>query len=201
MCIRDRFTLQVNPEDFKGLEAPAAIALVMDKVRDRYKDQEAWFPVICGVARFSGAGGGAADKAGLVQWANSRFDAELTPDDVGEKSLQKVVDELVVHAKSHLPPEDVISKVDGLLASAYNGNPNRPTNPQALRELVNYANGDFEAALPLTELERASKETARNRLLQSYDRYYRPELGTAERAIMLDVLDTCLLYTSPSPRD
>jgi len=188
--LRQQFTLQVNPDEFKNLESGAAISLVMSKVRDRYKEQEAWFPVICGVARFSGASGGAADKTGLVGWANSRFDAELTPDDVSEKSLQKIVDELVVHAKSHLPPEDVISKIDGYLGAAYNGSPARAANPQALRDLVNYANGDFEAALPFSEVERASKETVRNRVLQAYDRYYRPELGSAERAIMLDVLDT-----------
>jgi preprotein translocase subunit SecA len=188
--LRQQFTLNVNADEFTSLETNAAIALVMKKVRERYQEQEAWFPVICGVAKFSGNGKGATDREGLVAWANSRFDAELKPDDVADKSLQKIVDELVVHAKSHLPPEDVISKIDGYLKSAYNGTPQRPADPQALKELVDYANGDFEAALPLSEVERSSKDVVRNRLLQSFDRYYRPELGSAERAILLDVLDT-----------
>jgi preprotein translocase subunit SecA len=70
-----------------------------------------------------------------------------------------------------------------------NGNGREPGEDAGLDELIQYANHQFEAGLKLDEVQALDRDHLRQAVLRRFDGRYRPELGQAERSLLLEVLD------------
>src|SRR5690606_22607468 len=60
---------------------------------------------------------------------------------------------------------------------------------EVLAQLAEWANDEFDAELDPADLERLTRDDARQRVLSLFDSRYRPELCHAERMLLLEVLD------------
>ena len=190
--LHTQFTIDVSMADLKPFEeaAPAA-EFLKKKARERYRQQEIQFPVSVAMNRFVSAGN-AADREGLYRWATGRFQATFSPDEFREKPLAELETLLKNRSASFFPQEELLSQVETHLNRAFpaNGNGRQPTDQEpALRELISFANQQFEAALQVEDLKPLPRQDARQAVLQSIDRRFRPELRHAEHSLLLHILD------------
>jgi preprotein translocase subunit SecA len=99
----------------RGLDAAAFKSLVKAKARAAYAHREIEYPVLVGLAHFSGRqpdGSRRLDREGLVAWAQERFDPAVTEADLASGDLDELRRVLVAastrrHAQSDDPRDEM----------------------------------------------------------------------------------------------
>ena len=198
--LQQQFTIECTPEDFEGKSIPEAEKFIGERIRELYHNKEVTFPVSVGMTKFmaesSDKGGERYNREGLIKWANDRFRLRLDPEQVRTKPRTEIESLLTDGSRSYLGEKDVVSRVDEYLDKAYgekNGHDARQDKvrePQVVAQLAQWANEEFHSNLQPADLESLSRGDARVRVLHEYDQKCRPELYHAERALLLEVVDT-----------
>ena len=198
-----QFALRVDPAEFAEIDEPGEIkAGVMARLDAMYKDKEVMFPVAVGMTRFLQETG-SGDRLGLARWASGRFDKPLDPEAVESKPRNELEGLLADASRGYFINGEVADRVDDTLDRVYGGrgvNPmprgddpdrtRKAEHPEELKGLIDWANKEFEAGLEATQIATLPKKIARQTLMKPYEERYRPELAHAERALILEVLDT-----------
>jgi len=194
--LKHQYNTDIGPDDlsvFEDAEGPKGI--IREKLRTAYREQEIKFPVSVGMTRFLSSGGH-SDREGLIRWANGRFQSSLSADDFKEKERPEIENLLTERSRSFFPSSEALDQLQEQFAPDRNGSPdsnghtdNQDHSPTDVRGLVDFANQQFHADLKPEALADLDWEGAHREVLQRYDARYRPELGHAERAVLLDVLD------------
>jgi preprotein translocase subunit SecA len=194
--LHQQFTLEMRPEDFENVSPEDAITLVNRKIEELYNQKEIEFPVAVGMTNFmaegSGGGGERYNREGLIRWANDRFQARLPLDDVRDRPRAEIESLLKESSRKFFVNGDLMGKADQYLDRAYpdhNGQAAKSGN-EALGELSHWANQEFRLQLDPQDFAGLDYESARGRVLNAYETRFRPELYQAERALILEVLDT-----------
>ncbi len=194
--LKHQYNIDVDPDGLSGFEeADGPKQLIRESLRAAYREQEIKFPVSVGMTRFL-SGGGHSDREGLIRWANGRFQSSLSADDFKEKERPEIEDLLTERSRSFFPSSESLDRLQEQFAPDRNGSPdsnghaaNQDHHPPDVRGLVDFANQQFHVDLKPEALADLGWEEAHREVLQRYDARYRPELGHAERAVLLDVLD------------
>jgi preprotein translocase subunit SecA len=193
--LKYQYDLEIAPSEFERFDESSAVKqFIRQKLREKYRHQEIKFPVSVGMTRFLGGPGTASDKEGLIQWANGRFHSSLSPADLKEKERPEIEKRLLDESLKYFPEHGLIEQVDEYLDKAYESNGHQTNghpvaDKDALTQLVTLAKLQLEADVEVEDLLPLDREGARRQVLQYFDRRFRPELGHAERAVLLDVLD------------
>jgi len=152
-----------------------------------------------------GVGGEKYNREGLVRWANDRFAVNLQLDDISKKPRNEIESVLAKCSRDYFSRSDALTKLDEMLATAYGDGASNGQHHQgngkaapsrnghdaaAVNQLTRWVNEELQTDLSPSDFESLSAEDARQKVLQEYDHRYRPELCHAERALLLDVLDT-----------
>ena len=189
--LRHQYGIEMTPEEFAGFEEgdiQGPVELVNSRVREAYRQKEIRFPVSVAVGRY--LTDRHVDREGLIRWANNRFRTGLTEDDFKEKERGQIEKLLLDRSRSYFPGEDVLVQVDAYLDRAdEETNGHGLEESGAFRELIDYANSEFEAGLQPDAIQPLDRDHVRQAVLQSFDGRFRPELGRAERDVLLEVLD------------
>jgi preprotein translocase subunit SecA len=204
--IGQQYGIPMSPEMFEGKSEAEAVALIQQTVKDVYHNKEVEFPVSVGLTSFMAEhrGGAKYDREGLVRWANGRFQTRLDPNEVESKPRHEIARLLTECSRRFLDRGAAVSRLEDYLNKAYGdsgmrngesngrhgGEPQGPANPAALEEMIAWANQEFQAGLDAATLTQVDRRTARQAVLQGYERRYRPELCETERSLILEVLDT-----------
>ena len=200
--LANQFTLVIQPERFEGKSIDEAVALILTEIDTIYKDKEIHFPVSVGMSRFMSeqAGGGERyDREGLARWANGRFQTQLDPESFRGKARDEILGVLTQCSQSFYSGGTnghTLEKVDEYLDKAYGRRNGEETDfalvkqPEPLKEMVTWAHEQFKADLEVDDLLPLAREQARRRVVGEYEARFRPELREAERALLLEVLDT-----------
>ncbi|MGH7127353.1 MAG: SEC-C metal-binding domain-containing protein, partial [Planctomycetaceae bacterium] len=204
--LQHQFTLHCTPEEFQNVEDESeAIERVLEKIRGAYREKEILFPVAVGMTNcFSNqqTGGERDRREKLVHWANHRFGSTLDAEQLRGKSHQDIQNVLADASRRYFIEIDRLDQVDDYLDRAYGengrdvrrngqaGGNGHVENPDVLAELTGWAGRELHVNLQPSDLQELDRESARQRLLTEYDNRYRPELAHAERALLLDVIDT-----------
>jgi preprotein translocase subunit SecA len=191
-----QFGLSMSPSEFADLEPPEVNEKISQKVREHYEEKEVMFPVAVGLTRFSSDSQSVDkyNKEHLVHWVNSRFQCNVTVDDLKGKSHDAIEEFLAKCSKDYLEKAHT-EPLDDYLDRAYgerNGRDPREDkvqDPSALPQLAGWAKSELNADIDPKDLEDLTREDARGRVLSEFDKRYRPELCQAERALVLEVLD------------
>src|SRR5262249_11319813 len=175
-----------------------AVALILGELKNLYEQKEIDFPVAVGMSRFlSEQGGGEKyDREGLANWANGRFQTHLPADSFRGKAREEI--ESVLKSGSGIFPSNGgrAKVIDEYLDGAYgerNGEDTRLApvkHPEPIQDLVKWANEELKSNVEAEDLLPPPREEARRKLVDAVDTRYRPELREAERALVLEVLDT-----------
>jgi preprotein translocase subunit SecA len=102
-----RFGIPVDPAEVEqlrqsGLDAPAFKEMVRRKSRESYAHRDVEYPVVVGLAHFSGRqpdGSRRLDREGLLAWARQRFDPGLTEADLSSADLDQLRRSLVAASR------------------------------------------------------------------------------------------------------
>lgn len=193
--LNHQYGLEIKPEDLPNVsEIEDVIDFVSEEVRKAYREQEIRFPVTIGMTNFipERAQGTRRDPAGLANWASRRFRDDLPETFFDDKARRQIESELIDKSRSYFPGDEPLEKVDSLIDEAYDGSRSTgetPANDAALQQLLAVANEDFEASLQHDDVATLDRDRARQAVLAAFDGKFRPELGQAERSILLDVVD------------
>jgi preprotein translocase subunit SecA len=193
-----QYTLSIAPDKFIGLSTEEAVELVFGELKDLYTRKEVDFPVAVGMSRFlSEQGGGEKyDREGLVNWANGRFQAQLPADSFRGKPREEIESILKNCSHNFTSNGRTLEKVDEFLDRAYgerNGEDTRLApvrEPAPIQELVKWANEELKSNVEAGDLLPLPRDEARRKIVHAVETRYRPELREAERALVLEVLDT-----------
>ncbi len=191
--LHHQYGVEMSPDELGAFENPDdAISAIQERLRSAYRDQEIKFPVAVGMTRFLGDQTH-SDREGLIRWVNDRFGASLTLDDLKEKPRTEIEQRLLECSRHYFPKNGLLDKLDDHLDRVYSGNGDsshqQAANGKAVEELISLAKQQLDVDLDRSRLVSLERDRARQEVLQQFDHHFRPELGHAERALLLDVLD------------
>lgn len=195
--LEHRFSLRMDPKTFNDIEVPDAIDLILEKLETLYHEKEINFPVTLGINKFL-AGRGSndrPDREGLISWANERFESKLDFEDIKSKSRDEVVEVLNTASRGFYRNGELLEEADEILKEAYGDDDDDapdhpPENIQPLEKLSQWTQEKLHAELDAAQLQTLPRSDARRDVQGKIDERYRPELSQAERALILEVLDT-----------
>ena len=211
-----QFTLEMDPEEFsdRELTLEEANEKIRQAIEQLYQSKEVTFPVAVGMANFLADAPGQGERYnrdGLVNWVNDRFASHLSADDLKNKQRSEIASLLTDCSRNYFVGIDTVDKADDLLdgvfdrrnGSSGNGTPagalsakdsatgDADTQQQdVLAQLARWANEEFHSELEPSDFEPLTRDAVRQKLLNEYDHRFRPELSQAERALLLEVVDT-----------
>ena len=191
-----RFSAKLDPSEVRELEPEAVRELVAAKAREVYTQREIDYPVVVGLAHFSGRqadGSRRLDREGLLAWARQRFDESLEDSSLASSDLdvlRGVLREASArrHARDVALREEAVRRIDealpGLRERAHIG----PLGEHAAG-LADWL--EREAGLPAAAraAREATAETLRTAVLSRVDDEIRGEMRRMERAVLLQILD------------
>ena len=195
--LQQQYSLDSTPDQFDSQDCDEVIAKVHDLLDDLYQQKEIAFPVTVGINNFLAgrqSGGERSDREGLVKWASERFDTPITLDNVVNRQRDQIQSSLIEFSeRDYRIGESLKEQIDTLFnddATPANGHPPEKTAELDTGRLIDWAKTSFDVELDADEWNDLAPEAARLRLLAIYDSRFRPELGQAERALILEILDT-----------
>ena len=109
---REKFGFELTPAELEDLKPEAAATLILQRAREAYRHREVAYPVEYHMdiaMQLAQQDGNLAGQA-ILEFANSRYDAQWTPESLVDKTGQQIAEELVNLAKAWL--------VDGRLEEA-----------------------------------------------------------------------------------
>jgi preprotein translocase subunit SecA len=193
--LKHQYSLEFDPaalEPFEDTEGPKQ--LIRERLRAAYREQEIKFPVAVALTRFWGAKGH-SDREALIRWANARFQSSLTSDEFKEKERPEVENLLTERSRLFFPSAGLVARFENeFFAPQHNGakggNGHADENGKVdITGLVDFANKQFHVDIKPDAVAELGWHDVQRLVMQQYDARYRPELGHAERAVLLDVLD------------
>lgn len=187
--LRHQFGVEMPADEFAAFDDPQdAIALVQQRVRERYREKEIRFPVLVGMNRYLNAQ--QSDRDGLIAWANSRFETSLTEQDLKEKERQQVAEILIDRSRSFFPTPESRVELRRLLDDVFTLRPEgEEEEARDLERLLQFMHDQLQIDVSTNELTKIDPVKGKNLCLQKVDARFRPELGQAERMLLMEMLD------------
>jgi preprotein translocase subunit SecA len=198
--LANQFTLDIDPARFEGLSPESATDLVLSELRQLYEKKEVEFPVSVGMSRFmaehSGGNVQRYDRQGLAQWATARFGSPISVAALESASREDIVRSLTGLSERFRVRGQGLADGEKLLDRAFGpidaGDPSqmKVQDRSALDDLQRWADDQLDSDLTAEQMAELPRSEVHRLLLDGYQRRFRPELREAERALLLEVLDT-----------
>jgi preprotein translocase subunit SecA len=166
-----------------------------------YREKEISFPVAVGMTNFmaESRSGERYNREGLAAGPTTAY-SHLEIEDLKARPRGEIESMLQESSRNYFVGGERLNRVDEFLERAYpeinghggNGQGGEGGGGQSdvLRELAGWANQEFKVQLQPEEILTLSPDGVRQKVLSAYDTRYRPELCQAERALILEILDT-----------
>jgi len=199
MCewLRQQFTLEASPERFVNKTEAEVIETTRELLDELYRSKEVEFPVTVGINNFLIArqvGGERSDREGLVQWASDRFNQPISLSDIANRQRDQIrVALLGFSERAFEAGEKLRAEIDDLCSNGHtpsNGASPDGTPTTDIARITGWAESTFGITVDPDDWSELDIDDARRKLLSLYDLRYRPELGQAERSLILELLDT-----------
>jgi preprotein translocase subunit SecA len=195
--LRDKFGIEISPEEATGLEQAEFLRLAHERAIQSYDQRESEYPVLAGLLRYAGGGQGGLQRESLVEWARRRFAAELDVDDLKNKQRDEIRQVLVEHSRRHNEQANQVAtearqRVEKLFAGpAAHGTLGEATgNNGQLEDLATWLAKTCDCEVPREELAKLDRDAAQRRVSQIIEDHFRPEMRRMERSLLLQILDS-----------
>ncbi|MCA9240721.1 MAG: SEC-C domain-containing protein, partial [Planctomycetales bacterium] len=196
----DKFGIQFTDREVEEIEPPAMIELAHQRAEEAYDHRESEYAIMAAFNRFrEGGSRGALDREGLLEWANRRFQTNLSIDDLKNKQGEEIAKLLIGHSekaneKAQQITKEAHAQVDKLFAGA-------PSSSDATLRSVTGMNGKLDALadwlkkntgaeISTEELAKLDRDAAQRKVTQAVEDRFRPEMRRMERALLLQLLDS-----------
>ncbi|TWU45594.1 preprotein translocase subunit SecA [Novipirellula aureliae] len=196
--MRHKFGIETTPDEFRDAEDLRKVSdSLMQRAEQAYNQKEAEYPVIAGISRFTEKQGAqvSLDREGLVAWVRSRFEVDLSPEDVrlNRDDLKAQLVEFsrkagdaaeTKHKLAETKIEEVFGDADknttAIVASGNNGN---------LDALAVWLQKELNHHADKNDLARKDREAIRLVVDGAVDDRFYPEMRRMERQILLSIVD------------
>jgi preprotein translocase subunit SecA len=200
--LRDKFGVELTPDEVGGLEPEPFIELAHKRAIAAYDDRESEYPVLAGLYRFSQR---SADghkqgfqREDLIEWARRRFEAELSLDDLKNKQRDEIHALLVEHSRrfnerASQVAAEALQRVEQLFADQHDGRATLGSvtgRNGKLDDLAAWLKQTCNAELSSEDLAKLDRESAMRRVSQAVEDHYRPEMRRMERLLLIQILDS-----------
>jgi preprotein translocase subunit SecA len=200
--LRDKFGVEITPEEAARLEHPRFIAQANERAIQAYDLRESEYPVLAGLYRYSVRGSGGQkqgfEREELVEWARRRFQADLNLEDLKNKQREEIRQVLVEYSRrNNERANQVAAEAQARVEQLFSN----PASSRATLGDVTGQNGQLDdlatwlaqtchCDVPRDELAKLDRESARRRVSQIVEDHFRPEMRRMERQLLLQILDT-----------
>ncbi|MCE9657985.1 MAG: SEC-C domain-containing protein, partial [Burkholderiales bacterium] len=186
--MRQKFSLETNVDEIRGREFPFVRDWALKKILAAYDEKEAEYPVLAGLLHFTtrdaATGQKRYDREALIDWARTRFNVDLSVEDLRNKQHDEIETLLVAASlRSQEKAEAGAKQVQEKLA-AFSG------SREDLPELLRWLRVNYEVDLPFDSLVDLDREVLDRRISGAVEDKLRPEIRGMERALVLQLLDT-----------
>lgn len=198
--MKNKFDLDLDPEDLRAREADDIRAELTKAAENAYRRKESEYPVLAGITRFGRATGNnqyQLDKDSLVAWAKSRFDADITDEEVSTEMLAELRDKLVTRSEAHyLAGEKHAAEAEAKVKEFFGGaEPNTSAkyiagNNGALTSLSDWLADSLQCRISTEELGEMDEGELQRRVNQAVADRYHPEIRRMERQVLLSIVDS-----------
>jgi len=173
---RSKFDIEVTAEELTGEREEVAQRL-MARAETAYRRREIEYPVEYAMDMTVGAAGTENVYAvgALVEWANRKYEAALTPEDVRDRGMAEVRQRLVGLSESYLAGGRLEESIRSAVGTA--------PSPQSAEQ---YAAKRFGVSLPAEGLD----GDAFGRLVAEGRKFLRREMTELERFVLLQIYDS-----------
>ncbi|MEQ8208640.1 MAG: SEC-C metal-binding domain-containing protein [Lacipirellulaceae bacterium] len=198
--LRDKFGIELAPQDMENLEAKEFLRVAQEKAQNAYDMRESEFPVLAGLLRF-----GKRDRSGqsqglqredLIAWAKRRFGVEISLDDLKNKQREEIHKLLLEHSRaSNQRAEKISDEADERIEALFGSSSADTTLGQAtnnngkLNNLASWLQKTCEVEVDNDELAKLDRDEAERRVSQLIEDKFRPEMRRLERSLLLQILD------------
>jgi preprotein translocase subunit SecA len=198
--VKYKFGLQLEIEEIRTMDAGALKDQVYDRAEKAYHEKEVEFPVMAGLYHFTtrdGTGHKRYDRENLAEWAKSRFDVELSVEDLKNKQRHEIR-ALLVEQSHHasLQAEKMLDdgrqRLEALFDNQAAVDPSeRPVQGNGhVKDLCDWLKGELNFELSPEDVVRLNRDELEQRLTVAVDDRFRPEMRKMERSLVLELLDT-----------
>ncbi len=196
--VQHKFGIELDPDEVRKLEQGPFVDLVCRKAQELYDEKEAEYPVMAAIYRYSArtsSGPGRLDRDGLLAWACSRFDVDLSLDDFKHKQREEIRSLLIRQSRAHQQlaeqmTEQVLEKIDALFDSIKEGQTAVDEDGAEAQSLCEWLRESLGFEISAKELCSLNREMTEQRLTNAVEDRYRPEIRRMERAVLLQLVDT-----------
>lgn len=191
-----KFSVDLEIDELKGLDAKTVKSVLLKKARQAYEDKEAEYPVMAAISSLGSKNG--VDGNALLEWAQRRFQTEISLEQVQGKRLDEIQTMLVAHSKASTAKADqmlvaVKEKVATLfgpdedesitLAKATGGN-------GVLNSFSDWLHDTLKCDMDVHQLAELDREQLERKLSGAVDDLCRPEMRRMEREVLLEIVDS-----------
>ncbi len=190
-----RFGIELPLEDARGVDPDVLEQRVIDLAMKAYRQRETQYPVMTGWFRFSQGDGDQrrVDRDALIEWANHRFHASLSGDDLRNKQADDMIALLhEVSVRDLEKSDEALGNVQQQLAVALQGTArHRGVVPRdTIDSLCAKLHESYGVEAPVENLYDLEPDAVGERLLSFVEDHFRPEIRKMERQVVLQLLDS-----------
>ena len=200
--MRDKFSVEIQPEELTGKEAPAIVEIAHERAEVAYDRRESEYAVMAALQRFTrgsaagATGGKSLDREALVEWAKRRLDVDLSLEDLKNKQRDEVKEllvkqSMVTNANANQVATEAAEKVEQLFASGQGGTLGAVTGMNGkLDDLAAWLKENTGTELASDDLAKLDLDEAKRKVSQAVEDRFRPEMRRMERQLLLQILDS-----------
>ncbi|MCH2124504.1 MAG: SEC-C domain-containing protein [Pirellulaceae bacterium] len=196
--VKTKFGFDIDFDRIKNLDPADFKALVFERAQQAYDEKESEYPVMVGLQRYTSAGASARiDRDGLVAWFQSRFDSELSLEDLKNKQRDEIRAVLIEHSRQNqklahevtLAVQKKVESIFGVESDGKTAHQNRGGNG-ALEGLSQWLEENLSCEISTDEISGMGREDLERKLSMAVEDRYRPEMRRMERQLLLQIVDT-----------
>ena len=196
-----KFGIDIALDEVKGADPEVFKELVYKRAVQAYEARETEYPVLAGLYRFSvGTGPNVRlEREPLVEWARSRFETEVSLDDIKSKQRDEIRALLVDRSRAfqqsaRKAAAQLEEKLDSLLGDRRGETTGivdeEPARNNALVAFTAWLQERIPGEWKVEELGDLTPEDLEQRVLAAAEDRYRPEIRRMEREVLLHIVDS-----------
>ena len=190
---QSKFAMKIAPEEFEGKRNDEILRLFRDRFDQMYAEKDIEFPVSFGLMNFMaeqrahGIHVQKYDREGLLTWAKSRFPGvDFKDDEFLTQSRTRLKDILTEASRKYYPVEG-LHRLDAEIDRHFDRH--AVLSEESAKELAAFMTSQFQLTIPAEEFKGQNEHVVRMQLHNAFDERYRTEIRTAERSLLLNILD------------
>ncbi|GAB5401856.1 MAG: preprotein translocase subunit SecA [Aureliella sp.] len=196
--MKNKYGIEIELEDLRSREAPDIQDELIKAAEQGYRRKECEYPVLAGLTRFGRVNDNQyqLDREGLIAWASSRFDTELSEEILQVDTLADVKENLANVSEKHYEAgeethhqalkkvDEFFQSVQGETAAKYVAGNNGALDSLStwFKETLSH---DVEPAV-IGDMDQAQMT---RRVHQAVDDRFHPEIRRMERQVLLNIVD------------